>query len=279
MHQQMRVLQDGERGKRELKFYQLIESIRSEDPNGAENREADACGISDNTAALVANWVPRSYGIQQVSDATYLMLEDAAAGYQLPCVMDIKIGFQTWYPWANDSSKQKYRLKDASTTQASLGFRVCGVLVHDCKTGSSWRADRHWGKTLTADTVHQAFHKFADNGYLTLKGLTTGSGMLLPQLQQLAKVFQHQKCWHFYSASLLVVYEGAARTAAEARLVLKLIDFAHTFPLEPRNTLSAESALGGVAGPAGVDDNFLSGLNSLINTLQAAAQQVKTPSL
>eukprot|EP00879_Flechtneria_rotunda_P031364 GHRR01034256.1.p1 GENE.GHRR01034256.1~~GHRR01034256.1.p1 ORF type:complete len:137 (+),score=51.46 GHRR01034256.1:597-1007(+) len=121
MHQQMRVLQDGERGKRELKFYQLIESIRSEDPNGAENREADACGISDNTAALVANWVPRSYGIQQVSDATYLMLEDAAAGYQLPCVMDIKIGFQTWYPWANDSSKQKYRYTSWQLIMAPVG--------------------------------------------------------------------------------------------------------------------------------------------------------------
>lgn len=57
-----------------------------------------------------------------------------------------------------------HRRKDESTTQSSLGFRVCGLLVHNSRTGDCWRADRHWGKTLTPDNVHEAFNKYADNG-------------------------------------------------------------------------------------------------------------------
>jgi hypothetical protein len=56
------------------------------------------------------------------------------------------------------------RAKDASTTQASLGFRVCGVRVAPAASGQVWAVDRHWGKQLTAATVGQAFTRFAGNG-------------------------------------------------------------------------------------------------------------------
>lgn len=94
--------------------------------------------------------------------------------------------------------------------------------------------------------------------------------MLLDQLQQLAGVFSRQQGFHFFSTSLLVLYEGAAQTAAVARLEIKLIDFAHAFPVVDGGGCSADKQ---ESGPAGVDENFLQGLTSLIAFLK---QQLPT---
>jgi hypothetical protein len=75
------------------------------------------------------------------------------------------------------------RCKDASTTQSTLGFRLCGMVVQQAAAASSiplqqqgagagsssaghrvLRRDRHWGKQLTADTMADALRSFADNG-------------------------------------------------------------------------------------------------------------------
>lgn len=103
-------------------------------------------------------------------------------------------------------------------------------------------------------------------GYLKLSDLLTGPGMLLDKLQQLAALFSRQQCWHFYSTSLLLLYEGAAQTAADARLTVKLIDFAHAFPVVvSQDSSTADDAR---AGPAGIDENFSEGLNSLLALLR-----------
>jgi hypothetical protein len=103
--------------------------------------------------------------------------------------------------------------------------------------------------------------------------------MLLEQLQQLAELAAGQDCWHMFSASLLVVYEGSARTAQEARLATRLIDFAHTFPTtkakqQLQHDLSREEApVVSGDGPCGVDENFLAGLRSLIQVLRQTLDQ------
>jgi len=55
------------------------------------------------------------------------------------------------------------RSKDESTTQASLGFRICGVKVTRAD-GSEWCADRHWGKGLGQESVLEALRQFTDTG-------------------------------------------------------------------------------------------------------------------
>jgi hypothetical protein len=124
----------------------------------------------------------------------------------------------------------------------------------------------------------------------------------LEQLQAIAMTFEQQHTWHFFSASLLVVYEGAARTAAEARARVRMIDFAHSFRVaafshhhqqqqqqqqQQYRGPAAAAAAGaaaeaeaaeaaaverGLAGPTGRDQNFLDGLNSLIAMLHVAMQ-------
>lgn len=127
-------------------------------------------------------------------------------------------------------------------------------------------------------------------GALSLPDLLLGRGMLLEQLQALADLAAVQDCWHMFSSSLLVVYEGSAATAAEARLAVRLIDFAHTFPTAKaskqqfkQQQQQQQPAIGSVGdeeqaafsadGPCGVDENFAAGLRSLIQVLQQTLDQ------
>ena len=43
------------------------------------------------------------------------------------CVL--QVGFRTWYSGADQRYIEKCKLKDASTTQAALGFKICGMQV------------------------------------------------------------------------------------------------------------------------------------------------------
>lgn len=56
-------------------------------------------------------------------------LEDVAQHYRRPSIIDIKVGYQTWYADADPSYIQRCQIKDAQTTQAALGFKICGMQV------------------------------------------------------------------------------------------------------------------------------------------------------
>ena len=58
-----------------------------------------------------------------------LELEDVAQQYHRPSIIDIKVGYQTWYQGAEEGYIQRCQAKDAATTQAALGFKVCGMQV------------------------------------------------------------------------------------------------------------------------------------------------------
>ncbi len=56
------------------------------------------------------------------------------------------------------------REKDASTTQAALGFKICGMQVYRHGAGGYWRASKRWCKTLPVELVDKALLSFAHNG-------------------------------------------------------------------------------------------------------------------
>ena len=73
---------------------------------------------------------------------TLLELEDVAKRYRHPSIIDIKLGFRTWYPTADQRYIDKCKAKDASTTQAALGFKICGMQVCTCLFTFCWAADQ-----------------------------------------------------------------------------------------------------------------------------------------
>jgi hypothetical protein len=79
------------------------------------------------------------------------------------------------------------RSKDEGTTQASCGFRICGALVQNSTAGELWRVDRHWGKQLDRDNIHQVFIKFANNGEVgSFSAIKSNSRLAFTDMMQLA---------------------------------------------------------------------------------------------
>eukprot|EP00877_Chromochloris_zofingiensis_P007959 jgi/Chrzof1/3416/Cz12g24150.t1 len=235
--------QAGDRADREVGFYEQLKQAIEASKSNADHRDA--------FLRRLASFIPQYYGVQVISGHQYLILEDVCCHYQQPCVLDIKIGFRTWYPWASEAAQQKYRKKDESTTQSTLGFRICGVQVYNQQTGQVWKVDRHWGKGLTAADMVDALCKAANTGVLGPKDIFGGQGGAIQQLQQLASILQQQSTHQFFSSSVLVTFEGAACTAEDAQVRVSLVDFAHVFPSQGE-----------------IDHNFLDGLQSLITTVQ-----------
>lgn len=206
--------------------------------------------------APLLRFIPRFYGVVEAEGRTLLELEDLTRWYRHPCIIDIKIGHRTWYAHADPGYIERCRLKDAATTQSSLGFKICGMQVFRHGRGGYWRASKRWCKTLPEVLVDKALASFAHNEHgLRPSDVYLGALGVSAQLQELESWFERQFEFHFYSASLLVLYEGDAANSAQARVRVRLVDFAHTFPATHYGS------------PGVRDDNFLSGLRSLMSRL------------
>lgn len=127
---------------------------------------------------------------------------------------------------------------------------LCLQVYRACQRGY-WRASKRWCKQLPQDAVNKALIRFANNEAglrpIDIFGGRTGS---IAQLQQLEQWFQTQREFFFYSSSVLIIYEGDAESAEQAKVSIKLVDFAHTFPSDDRK-----------------DTNFVGGINALIDGL------------
>jgi 1D-myo-inositol-tetrakisphosphate 5-kinase/inositol-polyphosphate multikinase len=206
--------------------------------------------------APLLRFIPRFYGVVEAEGRTLLELEDLTRWYRHPCIIDIKIGHRTWYAHADPGYIERCRLKDAATTQSSLGFKICGMQVFRHGRGGYWRASKRWCKTLPEVLVDKALASFAHNEHgLRPFDVYFGTLGVFAQLQELESWFERQVDFHFYSASLLILYEGDAANSAQARVRVRLVDFAHTFPATHYGS------------PGVRDDNFLSGLRSLMSRL------------
>ncbi|GFH09866.1 inositol polyphosphate multikinase, partial [Haematococcus lacustris] len=165
-------------------------------------------------------FVPR---MSEVAGRQYCVMEDVCHAYLQPCVLDVKMGFVTKYAWATDAYREKCRVKDQATTQSSMGFRISGLQVYRQQEGEMKKMGRSWGKTLTQDTLHQAFTLFADNGALTPGQVWAPSSPAIVRLQQLLAWLEQQTSFCFFQ--------------------VHFIDFAHTFPTPRTPDLNVLTAL------------------------------------
>ena len=112
-----------------------------------------------------------------------------------------------------------------------------------------------------------------------------GPAGVVAQLRSLEAWFRRQREFQFYSASVLILYEGDATGSEDAYVRVRLVDFAHTFRVggETREDGGGDADAGAGAGgepggePVGdggaaLDDNFRAGLGSLITRLTAVSR-------
>lgn len=103
-------------------------------------------------------------GVREADGRILLELEDLARYYVNPSIVDIKIGRRTWYPGADAAYIERCANKDASTTQSSLGFKICGMQVYRHSRGGYWRASKRWCKKLPEPLIDNALLSFVHNG-------------------------------------------------------------------------------------------------------------------
>lgn len=238
-------LQNDERGSKEVAFYELFSSNI-----GIPNR--------------IHRFFPNFHGTQliEASDGSglhpHLVLQDIVSGCLNPSIIDIKIGSRTWPPQASEDYIKKCFEKDRKSTSLPLGFRISGLQIYRSNESGFWKPDKKVIKKFTIEDVRLVLRKFVSSNASVDSDMDPdcsfastvygGSNGVLAQLLELKEWLEHQTIFHFYSCSILMVYEKESILEARSSgAEIKLVDFAHA-----------------VEGKGVIDHNFLGGLCSLI---------------
>ncbi|KAM1339723.1 hypothetical protein ACFX2I_038468 [Malus domestica] len=241
-------LQSDERGSQELAFYtafstdtRIPDHIRKFFPvfHGTKLLEAsDGSGLSP-----------------------HLALEDIVSSRINPCILDAKIGARTWYPQAAEDYLQRCLKKDRETASLELGFRISGLQVHGNKETGVWKPDRTVIQRGSVDETKLTLRKFVSSNPSTDSDIKPdccfastvygGRNGILAELLVLKSWFEDQTIYHFYSCSVMMVYDKESLQQGKKQgAQIKLVDFAHV-----------------IDGKGVIDHNFLGGLCSLIRMI------------
>jgi len=195
-------------------------------------------------------FIPQFFGTQNKDGAAYVVIEDLTAGFEKPCILDVKMGTSSVGEDATPEKMKSMGDKDKNTTTAVLGLRITAMRVYHATTGEFTVYPKTWGKKVKESEMKDSLRKYFDNG----KEVRTD---LIPQfLQILEKInayFQKQKKSRFYSSSLLLIYDGKSKKGEAAKVCLKIIDFAHVHPIKD----------------GGRDEGYVVGLKNLIVLLKS----------
>jgi 1D-myo-inositol-tetrakisphosphate 5-kinase/inositol-polyphosphate multikinase len=190
-------------------------------------------------------------------------MDDMAFGLKNPAVIDFKIGRITHDPEASQEKIQRQKSKYPPVE--CLGFQLLGMRVFDKKYQSFSHYDKVFGRSLNEDDViHGLALYFQFHQTPQLRAIQE----TLRRFEEIREWFKKQKSYHFFSSSLIVVYDANLEdhddnnnTSNQTNhsngglcwpsVRVAMADFAHVFP--SNNTL---------------DENYLFGLERLIEHLK-----------
>ncbi|XP_066994550.2 inositol polyphosphate multikinase isoform X2 [Anabrus simplex] len=176
--------------QRELKFYEELQVA------------------TDQASIELRRFVPEYFGTTTLSigdkDVEFLVLKNATQGFSEPCVMDIKIGKQTWDP---DATKEKIEGEKQKYTECKeeLGFCIPGFQVHRLSTGKIIKLGKEYGKRLNKSTVRDALKLFLNSDSGLSRELVI---QFLASLWKIMGWCRRQRRFRIYSSSLLLVYDA-----------------------------------------------------------------------
>lgn len=187
------------------------------------NEEHSGLSISVHTIPEVV--VPVKTGKRIVTNQA-VVLENAAAGFVKPNILDVKLGVRLWADDAHPEKKIRFDKVTEETTHKELGFRIAGMRVWQGHGASGkdideegYRIyDKNYGRfSVQKHNVHEAFKNFI---FAESAGIDEQLGRLVSQafladverIQELLEGLESR----MYSASLLFVFEGDGESLRSA---------------------------------------------------------------
>jgi 1D-myo-inositol-tetrakisphosphate 5-kinase/inositol-polyphosphate multikinase len=192
--------------------------------------------LQEQGAALIAEQkpsgpvTPSKRGTKKIITNMAIVLENAAAGFKRPNILDVKLGVRLWADDAAQDKKTRFDLVTEQTTHKTFGFRIAGMRVWQGENAKSdqfeiddegYRIfDKDYGRyIINNDNIADAFKEFM---FTESAGIDIELGKSVAQaftadLQEIQKTLENQES-RMYSASLLFVFEGdgaALRAAME----------------------------------------------------------------
>lgn len=199
---------------KEVHFYEAVESL------GTHNTQSPV------------SFLPKYYGVLQSTEAdgrssSFIVLENLSINLKKPCVMDLKIGRQTFEPTVSEEKKQRNISK--YIYQHDIGFRITGFKTFSVINDSYESVEKSFGRSLKPDQVKDGLKKFFWNGQRLRKDVVR---VVLTKLEPLWQWARRQQSFELYCSSVLVSYDGSSTHDAptEDHVSVKIIDFAHTLP-------------------------------------------------
>ncbi|XP_064484861.1 inositol-trisphosphate 3-kinase A-like isoform X2 [Ornithodoros turicata] len=227
-------------------------------------------------------YVPAFKGSVEMEDgAVYLELEDLLAGFQGPCVMDVKVGLRTYLEEELAKAREKPKLRkdmyekmvavdpeeptleerdlkavtkprymiwrETISSTASLGFRIEGMKNPDGTSTKDFKT------TKTREQVKKAFAVFTE-------GFHEAIGKYLQRLRLLQDALTRSEffCTHeFIGSSLLFVHDHNSAS-------VWLIDFAKTVPVPAGITITHRDPW----EVGNHEDGYLIGITNLISIFE-----------
>lgn len=155
-----------------------------------------------------------------------VVLENVAAGYKKPNILDVKLGARLWDDDAPMAKRVKLDKVAEETTSKPLGLRIAGMKTYQGAFGNGnenvtpdgYRFyDKWYGRSFSAETVAEGFEEY----FQLTKGVNA-KGVIrkvikrfIEDLRALESVLDKVES-RMYSASLLFVYEGDQQALQDA---------------------------------------------------------------
>ncbi|CAF0996368.1 unnamed protein product [Adineta steineri] len=229
----LKPLIDKRRGPREQQFY--VDIFSKEAPESF--RSLRPC-------------VTTLLGTYEYDGMNYLILENVIQPFIHPCAADIKVGRITYDLEATAEKIERCHQKFAPVSE--IGFQLLGWQIYNPTDNSYEYRNKVCGRSLTKEEVIHAIAHFYGAPKLNYRRIIRS---VLERLTTLEDVMSKLYGFVFIATSLLIVYEGDQTEKNEAKVDVRLIDFAHVFKVEGAHANQS-------------DENFLFGLRCYMDHLR-----------
>ncbi|XP_077999083.1 inositol polyphosphate multikinase-like [Glandiceps talaboti] len=185
----LKAMQRPPRGLRELDFY---ENVFRDDQE-------------DSQFLSLQQFLPRFLGTFRAPDSeiTYLKLDDITQRFSKPCILDVKMGRQVYEKGASKEKAELARKKYPPLEK--VGFQLLGMRIYHPSIDEYVFYDKTYGRSLDEDQVIEGLARYLNSDEdLRTDVIPT----FIQKLEEIQRWFEQQTRVHFFSSSLLLVYEG-----------------------------------------------------------------------